>query len=235
MHGLPASLPRIQNGRKLTAMDQYDMNALGEARRTARWVALSCVVLVPLTVLLLDRPVSSWAAASTRGIAIIVALTRISEVLLTLSAVVLAAAGVAWLLGWRPGRVGRAVVVACLAAFVSWALKEQLKYAFGRTWPETWTNNNPSWIKDGVFGFFPFHGGTGWSSFPSGHTTIIAAAMMVLACAYPRLRPLWALPVFLVAIGLIGANYHFLGDIVAGAYLGAACGATMAALALKQA
>ena len=183
---------------------------------------LSCAVLVPATVLLLDRTVSSWAAETTRGVAIFIALTRISEVLLGTSTVVLIAAGLAWLLGWRPGRAGRTVVVACLAVFVSWAVKEELKYAFGRTWPETWTNNNPSWIRDGVFGFFPFHGGSGWASFPSGHTTVIAAAMMVLACAYPRLRLLWALPVLLVAVGLIGADYHFLGDIVAGAYLGAA-------------
>jgi hypothetical protein len=40
---------------------------------------------------------------------------------------------------------------------------------FGRTWPESWLGDNPSWIRDDVFGFFPFHGGRGWESFPSGH------------------------------------------------------------------
>ena len=214
-------------------MNQDDSNAPGDSRRAVRLAALSCAVLVPLTVLLLDRTVSSWVAETTRGMAIFITLTRISEVLLGTSTVVLIGAGFAWLLGWRPGRAGRTVVVACLAVFVSWSVKEELKYAFGRTWPETWTNNNPSWIRDGVFGFFPFHGGSGWASFPSGHTTVIAAAMMVMACAYPRLRLLWALPVLLVAVGLIGADYHFLGDIVAGAYLGAGCGAAMAALALN--
>ncbi len=210
------------------------MSAPGNGRRTVRLAALSGIVLVPLIILLLDRPVSSWAAATTNGIAIFVDLTMIHEWLLRISAVVLAAAGLAWLLGWRPGRAGRAVVVACLAAFAAWAAKDQLKFAFGRTWPETWTNHNPSWINDGVFGFFPFHGGAGWASFPSGHTTTVSAAMMVLACAWPRLRLLWALPVLLVAIGLIGADFHFLSDIVAGAYLGAACGAAMAGLALAN-
>lgn len=211
------------------------MSAPGGARRTALLTALSGVVLVPLIILLVDRPVSSWAAATTHGVGLFVHLTRISEVLLVGSTIVLAAAGLACLLGWQAGRAGRVVVVACLAAMVSWAIKEQLKYAFGRTWPETWTNHNPSWINDGVFGFFPFHGGAGWSSFPSGHTTTISAAMMVLACAWPRLSPVWALPVLLVAVGLIGADYHFLSDVVAGAYLGAACGAAMSGLALKTA
>jgi len=206
-----------------------------DARRIVRLAALSGVVVVPLTVLLLDRPVASWAAATTHGMPLFVSLTLISEWLLRIAAVIVAAAGAGWLLGWRPGRAALVVVVACLAAFVSWSLKEILKFAFGRTWPETWTNNNPSWIKDGVFGFFPFHGGTGWSSFPSGHTTTISAAMIVLAIAWPRLGLLWALPVLLVAIGLIGADFHFLGDIVAGAYMGAACGAAMAFLALGPA
>jgi membrane-associated phospholipid phosphatase len=40
----------------------------------------------------------------------------------------------------------------------------------------------------------------------------------------PRLRWLWAALVVLTAIGLLGGDFHFLGDIVAGAYLGVACG-----------
>ena len=28
-----------------------------------------------------------------------------------------------------------------------------MKYAFGRLWPETWVDNNPSWIHDGAYGF----------------------------------------------------------------------------------
>jgi membrane-associated phospholipid phosphatase len=206
----------------------------GGSRRTARLAALSAVVLLPLVILLFDRQVSSAVAATARAMPTMVRMTQISDVLLVSAVVILTAAGLAWLFGWRPGRAGRVVVVACLAAFVSWAIKEQLKFAFGRTWPETWTNNNPSWIHDGVFGFFPFHGGSGWGSFPSGHTTIISAAMMVLAIAWPRLRLLWVVPVLLVAIGLIGADYHFLSDVMAGAYLGAACGAVMAGLALPR-
>lgn len=109
-------------------------------------------------------------------------------------------------------------------------LKEELKFAFGRTWPETWINNNPSWIGDGTYAFAAFHGGRGWASFPSGHMTLITAPVSVLWCVLARLRWLWAGLVALVALGLLGSDYHFLGDVIAGTYLGAACGIGCAAL-----
>ena len=42
--------------------------------------------------------------------------------------------------------------------------------------------------------------------------------------AYPKLRPLWGLTVLAVGVGLIGADYHFVSDIVAGGFLGASTG-----------
>jgi membrane-associated phospholipid phosphatase len=102
--------------------------------------------------------------------------------------------------------------------------KAELKFAFGRTWPETWTRNNPSLIRDHVYGFFPFHGGPGYASFPSGHTTVVCAVMTVFWICYPRFRPLYALAMAAVAIGLVGANFHFLSDVIAGAFLGVSVG-----------
>ena len=102
--------------------------------------------------------------------------------------------------------------------------KDELKYAFGRTWPETWTRNNPSLIRDNVFGFFPFHGGPGYASFPSGHTATICAVMTVFWICYPRWRPLYALAMAGVAIGLVGADFHFLSDVIAGGFLGLSVG-----------
>jgi membrane-associated phospholipid phosphatase len=51
----------------------------------------------------------------------------------------------------------------------------------------------------------------------------MAAFMAVLWLRVPRLRWLWTTLVSLVALGLFGADYHFVGDIIAGAYLGVAC------------
>jgi membrane-associated phospholipid phosphatase len=103
-------------------------------------------------------------------------------------------------------------------------IKDQLKFAFGRTWPETWTRNNLSFIRDGAYGFHPFHGGGGYASFPSGHTTMICTVMTVLWICYPRFRAVYALCMAAVAIGLVGANFHFLSDVIAGGFLGVSAG-----------
>ena len=109
-------------------------------------------------------------------------------------------------------------------AVVASAIKNQLKIAFGRTWPETWVRNNPSLIHDGAYGFHPFTTGPGYESFPSGHTTAVVAVMSVLWICYPRLRILYAAIGAAVVIGLIGANFHFLSDCIAGAFIGASTG-----------
>ena len=102
--------------------------------------------------------------------------------------------------------------------------RNQLKYDFGRTWPETWINNNPSLISNGAYGFNFFHGGPGYSSFPSGHMTVICAVTSVLWIYYPKLRVLYALVVAAIALGLLGADYHFVSDIIAGVLLGTVTG-----------
>ena len=185
---------------------------------------LTGLVLAGLAIAFVDRPLSTWSHDHLHGLAIFVWLTWIAEPMVPTAMVGLVGAGIAALAGWRPGRWGRALIAVCVATLVAVAIKDQLKFAFGRTWPETWTGGNPAWIGGGVFGFFPFHGGQGWASFPSGHTTVIAAPMSALGRALGRGRWLCALPVVLVALGLIGADYHWLSDTLAGATLGLATG-----------
>ncbi len=192
--------------------------------------ALSCLILVSLSIAFLDRPLSSWSHQHLHGLVEFIWLTGIGEVPKPLAGLALIGVGAAVACGWRPGRWGRVLIACGLATLVALAIKDQLKIAFGRTWPETWIQDNPSWIANGVFGFAPFHGGQGWTSFPSGHTTAIAAPMAVLWQTLPRWRWLWTGMVGLVVIGLLGANYHWLSDTIAGAYLGAAVGFGIATL-----
>lgn len=151
-------------------------------------------------------------------------LTRIPDLLVVASALVLVAAPLrcacrrAWSLAERV--VLAMAVSLALAAFV----KEQLKVLFGRAWPETWTHGNPSLIHDGVYGFFWFRADNAFHSFPSGHTALSAAAMAVLWHAAPRWRWLAAAVVVAVVVGLLGMDYHFLSDTLAGALVGSICG-----------
>jgi membrane-associated phospholipid phosphatase len=55
----------------------------------------------------------------------------------------------------------------------------------------------------------------------------MATACAVLAVVwlwYPRFRRVCVIAGLAVGAGLVGANYHFLGDVVAGAFLGASVG-----------
>lgn len=98
--------------------------------------------------------------------------------------------------------------------------KDQLKIMFGRYWPQTWTHGNLSLISNHAYGFRFFQGGSGYDAFPSGHTAVIVAAMLTLWWHYPRFRLLYAIAIALVVIGLIGMNYHFVGDVIGGATVG---------------
>lgn len=126
---------------------------------------------------------------------------------------------------WGPWRRWEwAVLAACLALVVAEEFRETLSYLFGRYWPGTWIDNNPSLIRDGEYGFHPFHSGSAYSSFPSGHTARTLAVAAVVWVAYPRWR--WAAVVASVAVvtGLLGMDYHFVGDVIAGGFLGSIVG-----------
>jgi len=113
-------------------------------------------------------------------------------------------------------------------------VKTLLKFGFGRTWPETWIHDNPSLVRDGIFGFFPFHGGAGWSSFPSGHMTAVMSIVAMAWYIWPRLAPLWCLICVGAAAGLIVLNLHFVSDVIAGAYIGFASASAVLWLTMRR-
>jgi membrane-associated phospholipid phosphatase len=145
---------------------------------------------------------------------------------------VLVWAGWVFARGGRLGANGLITLRATLALFLAIGVKDVAKYAFGRTWPETWVCNNPSFVEGGVYGFNPFHGGAGWGSFPSGHETLVCAVAGCLWVLAPHLRALCVVAVLAVAIGLLGADYHFVSDVLAGGLLGWLIGVFVAKLVL---
>lgn len=107
-----------------------------------------------------------------------------------------------------------------LGLVLSNILKLPLKFVFGRYWPETFKNNNPSFLHDGAYGFNLFHWGNDYGSFPSGHAITITAFATSMWIIYPRLRWVAVLISLSVMLALLVLYYHFLSDLLAGTYVG---------------
>ena len=126
---------------------------------------------------------------------------------------------------WGPWRLWeRTLLAASVGMILADQFRESLALVAGRTWPDTWIDHNPSYLGDGVFGFHPFHGGEGYASFPSGHEARTLALVLPVWIAYPAWRWFCIVAATLVAIGLAGMNYHFMGDILAGGFVGGIVG-----------
>jgi membrane-associated phospholipid phosphatase len=167
-----------------------------------------------------DRPISYFAHDQLASWRIFKEMQRLPEYFAVAACLFFVILGVHVLAQRKVGRCLIALSLSGVSLAVSAQIKDQLKFVFGRTWPETWVNDNPSLIRDGVSNFNFFKGGVGYSSFPSGHMTACCAAISVLWFSYPRYRPFYVLAIADVAIGLIGANYHFLSDLMAGGFIG---------------
>jgi len=192
------------------------MNAI---QKWGTWLVVT-VSAVTVSYFWLDRPIALFVHRSLQGFNAFVLLTYIPNVVTPAILIAFVAVGLSGLSSRSMGRLPTVGVLAAASLSVAEVIKDNLKYAFGRTWPETWTGNNPSFINNGVYGFNPFHGGQGYAAFPSGHTAAICAVMSVLWICYPRFRSVYALCIAAVAIGLVGADFHFLSDVIAGGFLG---------------
>jgi membrane-associated phospholipid phosphatase len=194
--------------------------------RGRKWaVAFMLTVLaVTISYLWLDRPIAYFTHDHFHNDPLFARLTLIPEVFAPLAVMAFIVLGLR-ALQTKPLTKLEAVALLCAISFVvASAIKNQFKIVFGRTWPETWVRNNPSLIQDGAYGFHPLTSGPAYESFPSGHTTAVVAVMSVLWICYPRFRMLYAAIIATVVIGLIGANFHFLSDCIAGAFIGASTG-----------
>jgi membrane-associated phospholipid phosphatase len=133
--------------------------------------------------------------------------------------------------GWKPGGQLQTVLLAIsINLIVTVVLKQLLKWGCGRYWPESWTHNNPSLIGSGDYGFHPFHCGAAYESFPSGHAAVICSVLSILWLSYPRWRSWYAIIGGAICVALVGMNYHFVGDVIAGVMLGSITGIYMTQL-----
>jgi len=100
------------------------------------------------------------------------------------------------------------------SAPVSFLVKHFLKFVFGRY-------NTRRWVHDpDLYGFYWFQRRAGCDGFPSGHMVVVVTLLAALWRFYPKSRPLCLAAGSLLAVALVATNYHFVSDVVAGAYLG---------------
>ncbi len=187
---------------------------------------IATVVLVAVCYRWLDRPIALLMHSEGRipHHGLWTWLTRIPNPLPPLALVAFVIFGLLALTGRSLSKFQSASLVGSLSVIIAEVTKNQLKVLFGRAWPETWTGSNPSFIRDGVYGFHFLHGGGAYNSFPSGHMATACAVLSVLWFSYPRWRWLYSVAGLAVGAGLVVANYHFLSDVIAGAFLGGSIG-----------
>lgn len=172
----------------------------------------------------LDRPIALIFNRTVAHHDSFAPLARWPDPFIPLAVVAFVGFGLWNLSGRKLSRIQNSVLLCSISLLIAEITKAQLKFVFGRTWPDTWTHNNPSFLRDGVYGFNFFHGESAYGSFPSGHMAVTCAMISVLWVYFPAWRTVYTLAALSVAIGLIGANYHFLSDVIAGSFVGVSSG-----------
>ena len=131
-----------------------------------------------------------------------------------------AIAGIGWTAYYYHVRKGiydkhaRFFLLIASAVPLAFFLKSILKLAVGRTTTRFWLRH------PNVREFHWFHGVGHYNGFPSGHMAVFSVLVIALWRFYPRYRLAYGGFLSVLALALIATDYHFLSDIIAGAYLG---------------
>ncbi len=200
-----------------STMPEHDYRKL--LRRTLMGMAL-CIAAVLVYYFWIDRPVAFFVYHhQINKFQVFRWLTYPPPELQTWSPLVLTVLMVRR--AWGPFvRWQKVLLVACLSLIVADEFRTSLGDVCGRYWPETWSNDNPSLIGNGRYGFHPFQRGDDIGSFPSGHAARILGFATVWLIAMPRSRVIGAVLCAAMLVSLVAMNYHFVSDVIAGSVLG---------------
>lgn len=191
-----------------------------------KWAAalLGTAVAVLACIEFVDRPIALLFKKTVVRPEAFSTLTHFSDPLLPLAGAVFLSLGL-WALSGRALSWPQKCALLCsISLMIAETIKLELKFAFGRTWPDSWLGDNPSFLRNGAYGFHFFHGDRAYASFPSGHMAVTCAVLSVLWFFYPSWRTAYVIAGLAVAAGLIGANYHFVSDVIAGSFVGVSTG-----------
>jgi membrane-associated phospholipid phosphatase len=181
------------------------------------------VVLCVPSIIVLDLPLAIWLRrfAETDVIAFFRIVTRAGHSAIWyglaifgfVGAIVVARRATTNIARWTWRRRARSFLFMAVSMLVSGTLVNALKLAFGRYRPRFL-------FDEGLSGFAPFALTLDDCAFPSGHTQSIVAAMVALAILVPRGTPYFAAAALVVSCSRFLTTVHFVGDVVAGAYIG---------------
>jgi membrane-associated phospholipid phosphatase len=191
-------------------------------------VATAAVVLISIQ--WVDRPLAIWIFDLFGGRRIPTHLADRIVKIPTITAIVFVICGIIAVMGRRFSKLEATIAMCAISTLASIVIKDQLKFAFGRTWPDSWGPEILSLVRDNVYGFHFFQSGKSFESFPSGHAAIAAAVLSTIWILFPGLRRICVIGLIAVDIALIALNLHFLGDVVAGSFVGISTGLFTVAL-----
>ena len=167
-----------------------------------------------------DRPVARLVAATARQNPIDSWIASALELLATVAVIAplfLIVCACLVISGRRLPPRARTPLLCCWGIVWAIATTTVFKLIFGRAEVDPY-------VIQGTYGFNWFHGNHGFEAFPSGTATISAALMTVLWMRIPSWRWLSLLVFLLPTIGVVVTNEHFVGDVIAGGYLGISIG-----------
>ena len=175
-----------------------------------------CALLMVVSFVQIDVPVAQhlWKSSAPLG--------RLDSALGAATVLTVEAAVVLGLVLLRVVRgkispFGEALAIACLASICTYAINnEVLKPLFGVP--------SPSAVMEGAKHSFHWLRGSENSSFPSGHMAL-AGAFAGVFMIYCR-ASVWLLSALLLlaAVLLVVGDWHFLSDVIAGAFVGVSAG-----------
>src|SRR5262245_42345424 len=124
--------------------------------RVSVWLAALMLIAAAVMVsfLWIDRPVALFAHDHFRSSnrEVIDGLSKFPNPLILLAVVSSAILMLRMIFGRPLSRYQANIFVCSLSVIFTEATKNVLKFIFGRTWPETWVDDNASFIRDNVYG-----------------------------------------------------------------------------------
>lgn len=177
---------------------------------------VACAALTALSFVEMDVPVARHVWRVGRHLSSLNSAFG-ATVILTLESAVVLGLVVARLARGHISRFGETLAIACLASICAYGINDSvLKPFFGIPGPVAVMEGARHTVNIGM--------GFAYSSFPSGHMVLAGAFAGVFMRLYrASIRPLSGLLLLAAALLVLG-DWHFVSDVIAGAFLGVSAG-----------